>query len=79
MEGGIHQTLGKEFVERIANTLWYIDPYLELLRSRSCHLPTLFKNLATYASDDPDKNVYNLAYRTTHQKKSPFHIKNWIF
>ncbi|CAB5393085.1 unnamed protein product [Rhizophagus irregularis] len=70
-KGGIHQTLGKEFIERIVNVLWYIDPYLELLCSRSCHLPALFKKLATYASDDPDRNVYNIAYRTSHHKKEP--------
>lgn len=69
--GGIHQTLGKEFVERVTNALWYIDPYLDLLHTRSCHLPALFKELATYASDDPDKNKYNLAYHTSHHKKEP--------
>jgi len=70
-KGGIHQTLGKEFIERITNALWYIDPYLELLCSRSCHLPALFKKLTTYASDDPDRNVYNIVYRTSHHKKEP--------
>jgi hypothetical protein len=70
-KGGIHQTLGKEFVERIANALWYIDPHLKLLHSRSCHMPALFKELATYASDDTDRNTYNLAYRTSHHKKEP--------
>ncbi|PKC15019.1 hypothetical protein RhiirA5_408735 [Rhizophagus irregularis] len=70
-KGGVHQTLGKEFVERIANAIWYIDPHLKLLQSRSCHIPVLFKELATYANDDPDINTYNLAYRTTHHKKEP--------
>ncbi|CAB5347935.1 unnamed protein product [Rhizophagus irregularis] len=68
-KGGVHQTLGKEFVERIANAIWYIDPHLKLLQSRSCHIPVLFKELTTYANDDPDINTYNLAYRTTHHKK----------
>ncbi len=70
-KGGIHQTLGKEFVERIANALWYIDSHLKLLNSRSCHMPALFKELATYASDDTDRNTYNLAYHTSHHKKEP--------
>ncbi|CAB4391120.1 unnamed protein product [Rhizophagus irregularis] len=67
--GGIHQTLGKEFVERVANALWYIDPHLKLLQSRSCHMPALFKELATYASDNTDRNTYNIAYHTSHHKK----------
>ena len=37
----------------------------------SCHLSALFKELATYASDDPNKNKYNLAYHTGHHKKEP--------
>ena len=70
-KGGIHQTLGKEFVTRVANALWYIDPYLKLLQSRSCHMPAFFKELATYASDDTNRNTYNLAYHTSHHKKEP--------
>ncbi|CAB4374379.1 unnamed protein product [Rhizophagus irregularis] len=70
-KGGIHQTLGKEFVTHVANALWYIDPYLKLLQSRSCHMPAFFKELATYASDNTDRNTYNLAYYTSHHKKEP--------
>ncbi|CAB5385355.1 unnamed protein product [Rhizophagus irregularis] len=65
----IYQTLGKEFVTHVANALWYIDPYLKLLQSRSCHMPSFFKELATYASHNTDRNTYNLAYYTSHHKK----------
>ncbi|POG75044.1 hypothetical protein GLOIN_2v1770644 [Rhizophagus irregularis DAOM 181602=DAOM 197198] len=65
----IHQTLEKEFVTHVANALWYIDPYLKLLQSRSCHMPSFFKELAIYASDNTDRNTYNLAYYTSHHKK----------
>jgi hypothetical protein len=68
---GVHQTLGKEFVERVTNAIWYIDPHLKLLQFHLYYLPILFKELATYASDDTDKNIYNLAYHTSHHKKEP--------
>uniref|UniRef100_U9UMW3 Uncharacterized protein n=1 Tax=Rhizophagus irregularis (strain DAOM 181602 / DAOM 197198 / MUCL 43194) TaxID=747089 RepID=U9UMW3_RHIID len=60
-----------EFVTHVANALWYIDPYLKLLQSRSCHMPSFFKELAIYASDNTDRNTYNLAYYTSHHKKEP--------
>ncbi|CAG8563381.1 16140_t:CDS:2 [Rhizophagus irregularis] len=31
--------------------IWYIDPYLEKLRSSGCHLPSLFNSLPVYQQD----------------------------
>ncbi|CAB5360661.1 unnamed protein product [Rhizophagus irregularis] len=32
-------------------------------------MPALFKELATYASNNTDRNTYNIAYHTSHHKK----------
>ncbi|CAB5396160.1 unnamed protein product [Rhizophagus irregularis] len=46
--GGVHDTIGKAFVNRIMNAIWYIDPHLSTLHARSCNLPVFFTQLKTY-------------------------------
>lgn len=65
--GGIHDTVGKTFVNRIMNAIWYIDPHLSTLSARSYHLPVFFTQLKTYQ----DGETYNKFYHTSHHKKNP--------
>ncbi|CAG8637578.1 6596_t:CDS:2 [Scutellospora calospora] len=46
--GGLYETIGKVFVNRIATALWYIDLHLSTLSARSYHLLALFAQLKTY-------------------------------
>ena len=63
--GGVHDTIGKTFVDRITNAIWYIDPHLSTLYARSCNLPVFFTQLKTYW----DGETYNKSYHTSHHKK----------
>ncbi|GBC23913.2 hypothetical protein GLOIN_2v1773127 [Rhizophagus irregularis DAOM 181602=DAOM 197198] len=45
--------------------IWYIDPHLEKLRSRGCHLPSLFNSLPVYQQN----GVYNEYYQRMKKKK----------
>ncbi|RIB09140.1 hypothetical protein C2G38_2251568 [Gigaspora rosea] len=49
---GSHETIGKAFVNRLANALWYIDPHLSTLSALSYSLPILFTQLKTYKDDE---------------------------
>ncbi|RGB30704.1 hypothetical protein C1646_764965 [Rhizophagus diaphanus] len=64
---GTYNTIGKLFLNRITDTLWYIDPHLSTLNARSYHLPILFTQLKTYR----DGKVYNKSYHTSYHKKNP--------
>src|SRR5206468_8833890 len=46
--GGVHNTIGKTFVDHIMNAIWYIDPHLFTLHARSYNLPVFFTQLKTY-------------------------------
>lgn len=61
---GLHETIGKTFVTRLASTLWYIDPHLITMRACSCHLPAFFEKLKMYQ----EKKIYNEHYHTSQQK-----------
>jgi hypothetical protein len=63
--GGDHITYGKRFIERLTKAIWYIDPHLEKLRSRGCHLPSLFNSLPVYQQN----GVYNEYYQRMKKKK----------
>ncbi|CAG8797671.1 13476_t:CDS:2, partial [Gigaspora margarita] len=60
-----HETLGKEFVNRLTSALWYIDPHIPTLRARSYHLPVLFTQLKTYQNG----KSHDEFYYTSHHKK----------
>ncbi|CAG8621658.1 25122_t:CDS:2 [Dentiscutata erythropus] len=62
---GLHETMGKTFINRLTSALWYIDPHLSTLSARSYHLPALFTQLKTYQ----DGKSYNEFYYTGHHKK----------
>jgi hypothetical protein len=64
--GNDHNTCGKKFIERLTKAIWYIDPHLEKLRSRGCHLPLLFSSLPVYQQN----GVYNEYYQRMKKKKS---------
>ncbi|CAB5370419.1 unnamed protein product [Rhizophagus irregularis] len=61
----VHNTIGKTFVNRITDAIWYIDPHLSTLHARSCSLPVFFTQLKTYQ----DGEIYNKFYHTSHHKK----------
>ena len=42
---GLHNNIGKIFIEQLTQTLWYIDPHLHKFKKRGCNLPQLFKEL----------------------------------
>jgi len=63
--GGVHDTIGKIFVNRIKDAIWYIDPHHSTLNARSCHLPILFTQLKTYQNGEK----YNQYYHSGHHKK----------
>ncbi|GES77742.1 hypothetical protein GLOIN_2v1780244 [Rhizophagus clarus] len=65
--GGLHDTIGTKFVNRLTDALWYIDPHLSTLRARLYHLPVLFTQLKTYQ----DGEIYNKFYHTSHHRKNP--------
>ncbi|CAG8806197.1 6164_t:CDS:2 [Gigaspora margarita] len=46
--GGLHETIEKVFINRLATTLWYIDPHFSTLSARLYYLPPLFAQLKTY-------------------------------
>ncbi|CAG8548362.1 9245_t:CDS:2 [Cetraspora pellucida] len=64
---GSHETISKEFINRLTSALWYIDPHLSTLNAHSYHLPALFKQLETYQNGES----YNKYYHTSHHKKNP--------
>ncbi|CAB4401188.1 unnamed protein product [Rhizophagus irregularis] len=55
---GDHATYRRRFIKRLMKAIWYIDPHLEKLRSRGCHLPLLFSLLLVYQQN----GVYNEYY-----------------
>ncbi|RGB30171.1 hypothetical protein C1646_765662 [Rhizophagus diaphanus] len=63
--GGVHDTIGKIFVNRIKDAIWYIDPHHFTLNACSCHLPILFTQLKTYQNGE----TYNQYYHSGHHKK----------
>ncbi|GES76141.1 hypothetical protein GLOIN_2v1773127 [Rhizophagus clarus] len=64
--GDDYNTCEKRFIERLTKAIWYIDPHLEKLRSRGCHLPLLFSSLPVYQQN----GVYNEYYQRMKKKKS---------
>jgi len=43
--GGLHETVGKKFVERLVVSIWYIDSHLQKFSARKLNLPKLFLEL----------------------------------
>lgn len=62
---GSQNTRGKLFLERLSSAIWYVDPHIKLLKSRSCHMPALFLQLPVYKSN----SIYNTFYFKSHHKK----------
>ena len=50
-KGNLHIDIGKSFIERLTQTLWYIDPHLSKFKKRGCNLPQLFAELPTYSQN----------------------------
>lgn len=64
-KGGLHIDVGKTFIERLTQVLWYIDPHLPKFKKRGCNLPQLFAELPTYAQNQH----YNQFFHTSKHKK----------
>ncbi|CAG8725764.1 3607_t:CDS:1, partial [Dentiscutata heterogama] len=62
---GCENTRGKIFLEHLSSAIWYIDPHIQLLKSHSCDIPSLFQQLPKYKSG----SIYNTYYFKTYQKK----------
>ncbi|CAB5395169.1 unnamed protein product [Rhizophagus irregularis] len=73
--GGVHDTIGKAFVNRIMNAIWYIDLHLSTLHARSCNLPVFFTQLKTYQ----DGKTYNKFYHTSYHKKNPLSQQKLVY
>jgi len=52
----------------LTKAIWYIDPYLNKLHLRGCHLFKIFYDLPTYQNND----VFNKFYNISHHKKTSF-------
>ncbi|CAG8800918.1 13249_t:CDS:2, partial [Gigaspora margarita] len=63
---GSYKTIGKAFVNCLANALWYIDLHLSTLSAHLYSLPFLFTQLKTYK----DGKTYDEYYHTSHHKKN---------
>ena len=63
--GGLHIDVGKIFIERLTQVLWYIDPHLPKFKKRGCNLPKLFTELPTYVQNQH----YNQFFHTSKHKK----------
>ena len=49
---------GINFIQCITNSLWYIDPFLDKMYDRSCHLPMLFEHFSGY--NDPNRHDFHI-------------------
>ena len=63
--GGLHLTIGKDFVKRLTNLIWYIDPHRHKFIKRSFHMPLFVQQLPEYQKDQ----AYNIYYEESHHKK----------
>jgi len=70
-KGGLHLTVGKSFVDRLSNLLWYIDPYQENISQRSFTMPAFIEDLPEYKAN----HIYNEYYNTSKKKKTPISTK----
>lgn len=64
-KGGLHIDIGKAFIERLTQILWYIDPHLPKFKKRGCNLPQLFTELPTYSQNQN----YNQYFHNSNHKK----------
>ncbi len=63
--GGLHETVGKKFVEQLVALIWYIDPYLQKFNVRKLYLPEFFLELDQFKL----KFSYNRFYFEGKHKK----------
>ena len=47
---------GTTFVQNLVNSIWYADPHIEKMATRSCHLPMLFESFIGYNNPDRHKH-----------------------
>src|SRR5207253_3171322 len=64
-------TSGEQFVTRLSNLLWYIDPHCSKFTLRSYHLPKFIDELPEYKA----KSSYNQYYFNSHHKKLEIQAK----
>ena len=63
--GGLHTSVGVQFLNSLTDLLWYIDPHKNKFNTRGCTLPTIFLTLPEYQNDV----YYNQFYFSGHHKK----------
>lgn len=67
-----HTTSGVQFVSRLSNLIWYIDPHCSKFIQRSYHFPKFIDELPEYKAN----SSYNQYYNNSHHKKTEIQAKN---
>lgn len=42
------ENIGRDVVNTITNTMWFLDPFIDKLKDRSVNIPAMFKELTGY-------------------------------
>ncbi|PKC58120.1 hypothetical protein RhiirA1_541255, partial [Rhizophagus irregularis] len=69
--GNTHTTSGIQFVSRLSNLIWYIDPHRSKFIQRSYHFPKFIEELPEYKAS----SSYNQYYNNSHHKKIEIQAK----
>ncbi|PKK44019.1 hypothetical protein RhiirC2_804157, partial [Rhizophagus irregularis] len=69
--GDAHTTSGVQFVSRLSNLIWYIDPHRSKFIQRSYHFPKFIEELPEYKAS----SSYNQYYNNSHHKKIEIQAK----
>ncbi|UZO26794.1 uncharacterized protein OCT59_019007 [Rhizophagus irregularis] len=69
--GNAHTTSGVQFVSRLSNLIWYIDPHRSKFIQRSYHFPKFIEELPEYKAS----SSYNQYYNNSHHKKIEIQAK----
>ena len=48
--------VGEQLVQALVNTLWYVDGYQEVLKSRACEIPSVFGGFVGYNLPEMSKH-----------------------
>ncbi|GES81625.1 hypothetical protein GLOIN_2v1786818 [Rhizophagus clarus] len=65
--GGLHETVGKKFVERLVALIWYTDPHLQKFNTRKLYLPEFFLELDQFKINLNYNRFYSEGKHKKHQ------------
>ena len=70
-------SVGEQILQALTNTLWYVDGYHEVLKSRACEVPSIFGGFVGYNIPEVSKHrkrkVGNMSGEVLQQHaKQPF-------